>query len=508
MIRSPAPTRALPAALLSPKNEAPRRKRRLATGLVAVSAVLYTAACGSSKESAPQKDSNAAGAASAAVSGTSSAGAVAAPPEAPKPAVVRTFALERFAPEGSRPESVFAIDGALMVAERHRIGRVVGEKIEWVGEIPKEIPGFGRNRVESVQGAWPDGVDVLYRTDNGRAPVPTYVPLTGKGKPFVTGEGGSLGRIVGLATVGESTILLNSLHGLSQGWISVRGPAVAPVRTTPAQAGCEQGSRYWPDPPAVVAYDLEASRAGTLMAVGLFCDTETPAAEIWDKGGKPRIVDLTPWIKEKDAGYSIGILRGQGDELWLVGSTRILRYKDGTIEPLPKIGDAVPRAFVSAAGHLYGSDGRGVHRFDNGKWTLIGRFPWQPAFHRIVVDGEAFWASDWDAVYKLVDGPDVAYRDDCKTPFVYLYDVSSDNGKDFTFPSTRKALSTFPEVGDLELVEVNEWGKRRLGLTVKSRQQAEAVIAHVKENMKDEKPELLCYEPNEPRKIEMKAKGK
>ena len=32
----------------------------------------------------------------------------------------------------------------------------------------------------------------------------------------------------------------------------------------------------------------------------------------------------------------------------------------------------------------------------------------------------------------------------------------------------------------------------------------EAVIAQVKANMKDEDPELLCYEPRAPRRIEMK----
>ncbi|MBK9266482.1 MAG: hypothetical protein IPM54_42680 [Polyangiaceae bacterium] len=74
----------------------------------------------------------------------------------------------------------------------------------------------------------------------------------------------------------------------------------------------------------------------------------------------------------------------------------------------------------------------------------------------------------------------------------------------YTFPTTRKALSTFPEVSDITLVEYWEEG-RKLGIKVKSEAQGEAVIAHVKANMKDEWPELICFEPRSPRVIEMKA---
>jgi hypothetical protein len=86
---------------------------------------------------------------------------------------------------------------------------------------------------------------------------------------------------------------------------------------------------------------------------------------------------------------------------------------------------------------------------------------------------------------------------------VYLYEVSWRNEPNYTFPTTRKALSTFPEVADITLMEYWE-GRRILGVQVKSEQQGEAVIAHVKANMKDEHPELICYAPKKPRIIEMK----
>lgn len=68
----------------------------------------------------------------------------------------------------------------------------------------------------------------------------------------------------------------------------------------------------------------------------------------------------------------------------------------------------------------------------------------------------------------------------------------------FTFPTTRKALSSFSQAKDISLVEFVEAG-RKLGVVVPSREVGEAVVAHVKATMKDEKPELLCYEPRSPK---------
>src|SRR5262249_4294818 len=123
------------------------------------------------------------------------------------------------------------------------------------------------------------------------------------------------------------------------------------------------------------------------------------------------------------------------------------------------------------------------------------------------LSGETFFATSARVVYRLRPAP----KDDappleegCATPFVYLYDVSSKNAKDFTFPSTRKALSTFAGAGEIGLVESTDGG-RRLRSTVTRKAQGEAVIAHLKETMKDEEPQLYCYEPKAARKIELRA---
>lgn len=95
-------------------------------------------------------------------------------------------------------------------------------------------------------------------------------------------------------------------------------------------------------------------------------------------------------------------------------------------------------------------------------------------------------------------------KEGCTTPFVYLYQVSEKNDRKFTFPSTRKALASFAEVEQLTLVEFHEAGGWRLGLKTASKEQAEAVVAHLRSTMKDEKPELRCYEPRNPRVIPVK----
>ncbi len=70
---------------------------------------------------------------------------------------------------------------------------------------------------------------------------------------------------------------------------------------------------------------------------------------------------------------------------------------------------------------------------------------------------------------------------------------------------TSKALSSFVQVEDLTLVEFHQ-SNRRLGVIVKSKAQAEVVVEHIKKTMSKETPRLLCYEPKEPRTIEVNDK--
>ena len=120
---------------------------------------------------------------------------------------------------------------------------------------------------------------------------------------------------------------------------------------------------------------------------------------------------------------------------------------------------------------------------------------------------ETLWAAD-SAVSRLRPTTQgAAAPEACATPLVYLYEVSWKNEKNYSYPSTRKALSTFAEVDAINLVEFEDGNHRRLGITVSSKAQGEAVVAHVKATMKDESPRLLCFKPEKGvRKIDMNAK--
>ena len=349
----------------------------------------------------------------------------------------------------------------------------------------------------------------MYTSNNGRALEPTFFPLTGKGVQYVAGAGGILGSIVGVAQVGETTLLAAD-EGVSGHVIAtVRGPGLPIKPQSPAQAGCKDGEA---DPygsedarRGVPPRAFGATPKGTLVAIGNLCSKRGPAAEVWDKPGKSRIVDLSSMVKEIE--YHATLLPGQGDELFLRASEKdpILHYKDGNFEVLPRLEEPIKDAFVSARKQIHVLAGAVIHRFENGQWVAVGQLPWPTRYSRIVMDeNDTLWTTMF-GVSRLREGRGVAYEEGCKTPFVYLYDVADDNAPDFTFPSTQKALSSFAGLAEIGLVEFYEGG-RRLGLTVTSKEQGEAVIAHVRANMKDEHPKLLCYEPAKPRKIEIKAK--
>jgi hypothetical protein len=467
--------------------------------------------CGTSKDPALDKEPGPGGSAAAVLTQS----AVDAPPrasDAPEaPAPLRTLTFERFAPaDRSSPQKLFPIDGALVVVENERIGRVVGDSVEWTGQIPKEVPGFGRNIVDLVHGKWPDSVDVLYYNENGRAPMSTYMALTGKGKPFMLGAGGGGRLIAGIAVSGESTVVAGWTGQTHAEIVAVRGPSrglLAKVFNLTCKADKDTPLPEGPPRPAVNPYGFGGTPAGTLMSIGPFCDRSV-AAEIWGADGKSRIVDLGAWIHH-DLNYPVKLLPAKGDELWLYANHKdpLLRYRDGAFAPLPPAPAPVEAAFVSPPKQLHAAAGRTIYRLDGEVWSPVAHLAWPVPLHTPMAMDEQgrMWATSGGAVQRLVDGAGVAFRDGCATPFVHLYDVKADTPASFHFPTTRKALSTFAGVAELTLVDFQAQGARRLGVKVPSKAQAEALLAHLATAMKDERPELLCFDPGDARKIDIKS---
>jgi hypothetical protein len=482
----------------------PSHARALSIGLLVASSI----AC-SKTSSAPEKERTVVPA--SAVPSTSAAPSASAASAEREPAKngIPTLVPEPFEALKGMSADLFAIDGALMVAEGLRVGRIVDERVEWIGKIPEENQALSGSRIASVHGYWPDSVDVLYTSNNGRALMPTFFPLTGKGESRNFGPGGLSGWITGIARVGKTTLVAGYTTMTGRHIDTVRGPGL-PIKPISAEkGGCKEGEveKAWGtgEPFAVPFRAIGATGTGTLITFGNLCEREkTPVAEVWDQPGKSRIVDLHELVK--DIGYFPEVLTGKGDELWLA-TDPVLHYRGGTFEALPALEQPFKNVFVSPDGKLHGVSGRTIHRYDDGKWTPVANLTWPMKLNTVAMDDKGtFWVSA-SGVARLREGRGVEFENGCTTPFVYLYDVDWRNDAKYTFPTTRKALSTFAEISDISLVEYYEGG-RRLGITVKSKEQGEAVIAHVKATMKDEHPELLCYAPKSPRGIEMKPAGK
>src|SRR4051794_25353026 len=92
---------------------------------------------------------------------------------------IPTLVEEELAPQGVHPSAVYAVEGALLVVDGLRVGRIVGDGIEW---LPKTIPtppnnGLGPIFVTGMVGRWPDSIGVVYQRVHARMPMPAYFPL-------------------------------------------------------------------------------------------------------------------------------------------------------------------------------------------------------------------------------------------------------------------------------------------------------------------------------------------
>ncbi|NUO49725.1 MAG: hypothetical protein HOV80_12795, partial [Polyangiaceae bacterium] len=456
-------------------------------------------ACYPAKDKATANPETAASQATAPASASASTSAAAAiTPEAPP--------LLDLAEQFPVPESysgVYALDGAIIVSSRNRYGRLGDQGVEWLKTYGGH-PAYGETIVMSVSGVYPDGVDVITSLSNGRAPLPSYSPATGQGSGVTFSPGGGMGWVAGIARVGASTLVAgyDNMEGGHQ-ILHVRGPKLERKHLSLKEGGCSEED--FPKA-ALETHDFGATKAGTVLAFGDLCGKES-AVEVWAAGGssKPKIVKPPGGLES----YGNDLLQGPGDVLWIANSRdkQILEYKDGGFSQLPALpGDKkLVKAFVDRD-TLHATDGNVIYKLDGGAWKTAATLVWSSDFSHLLLRDGTYWGVSASKLVKLVPGKSNAYTEGCKTPFVQLYDVSDKAEPTYKFPTTTKALATFADIEKVGLVEYYE-GRRRLGITVPSKEVGDAVIAHVKATMKDEDPKLLCYEPKKPRAIEVtKAK--
>jgi hypothetical protein len=450
----------------------------------------------------------------AASSASASASASAVVPDAPPEIPTLVFqAVEK----SSFVHKLYPIAGALMVAHERRVGRVAAADgtIEWIGKIPDELAGAGPTELLAVVGVWPGAVDVLYQSLNGRAPLPTYAPLTGTGHGAVSMYSGSSGVIDGLAYLGKTTLLATT--DLIQGgslFRTVRGPKLTRQHTTRKEAGCKEGDVRTddprPPPAAIQPLDVAGTPSGHLWSVGRLCENGRLTFEHWDAEGKPTIVPLPVAPGAPEPGAFASFLVGKGETLFLstmaMGMGKaVYELRDGVWVALPPVPKDTERAFLSQAGELYLTTKSGISRWDEKTkaYPAVARWGSPSVPRQIGKWGDDFWTTDGAKLGKLVRGEYSDPIDRCQTPYVWLYRVSPGNERAYTFPTTRQALAGFPDQAGLRLVEITDTAGRELGVEVRSPEQGKALVAYLATAMKDETPQLSCRPIKKARVIEM-----
>jgi hypothetical protein len=485
-------------------------KRRALLGIAAcMSFVLACSQEEQKREVAPEPLPS--GAAPSATPSASSSTASKAPPKPPEPPTLKRVVLEL--PEVEEAVSLHTIDGAVMVATKRRVGRLVGKKVEWIGKIPPGSKFIGPTRVRRVVGKWPEEVAAIYHNDNGRAPSPTYFPLKGDGGPYEFSSGGGSGWVAGAARRGETTTIAG--YDLYKGHhiVKVRGPMVKPALRPADADGCEAPKFAIAKEgfPAVPSSSYTATRAGTIISLGTYCKTKGAALEVWQDPTKAStIISVAEQLGEYHA-YQTELLRGRGDTLYVVppGKRPILRYHDGKVSALPKLDGVRHGTFVSPHGALFASDGLNVFELVDGGWVKRFELDWSDHYLRFAKLDDHFLAVSAATIYELQETKPIALDPkaasvDCDTPMVHVFDVSDRTQRGHRFPDSARRLSTFADLDRVKLVDFRHEGRRRIGITADDWETAKAVFAHARKTNPMHHPRLVCYAPAEPRVLEVK----
>jgi hypothetical protein len=293
---------------------------------------------------------------------------------------------------------------------------------------------------------------------------------------------------------------------------------------------------YAPPAGGLVAIGLDGDRPGTDEAIEIFGD---------DKSSKA-FVALPPELDEPDlAGPSV-------NELYVAGVTRAPKppkpaasasaaasaapsasaspsasapsaglggrpyfaaLQGTTWVPRPGPGDAPITSLTAAPdGSLWATSGGGVWRRPRaGAWSRVALPEGAQANQVIALSSSDVWAlyrekerlvvfaskpSRWPLVLAPPEGeapkapPATA---SCATPFVLMYVVNSDKvGTGYDFPLTRKALKGHTELAGMALVLTEHY---QVGAIVPSLEMGEKLAAVIRDNVKGQKPQVVCMAP-------------
>ncbi len=402
-------------------------------------------------------------------------------------------------------------------------------------EVPGNTPPLGAYEIRRLEGTWPD---VLYADAHFYSFMgPRQFSYRDVSYERRNGTWGVIGASPGAVTTWKDGRTLTLRMGKLESVPEAPEGGIPPQTKAGDAPGCK-GS-----PAALDAKNLTALSSGEIFLLGRRCDTGTMGVE--RLGAGPSVLEELPDPPKEPLKTLIA-----------AGSTKSV-YVATSGEGKPYVARYDGRAFrsiaVPDAGEVEGlwatPDGAAFlityNRTQKGAPTLLVRIETDGTVTRFIAPrGRRFrglWASDKDTAYTAWDDdygeasvlfstkPDVisgappasfseeapassgsdapppemaslpmpAYTDGCRTPFVFLYDVSPKAPPNFDFPTTRKAISTFANLSEIKLVEFVYEKKKKLGAVVPSAEVGRALMTQVVRNMKDENPELSCYEPKE-----------
>jgi hypothetical protein len=438
---------------------------------------------------------------------------------------------------------VFPFADRMIVTRAGHVYELEGGKLSLAPKAPTtekvdgETPMLGAYEIQRLQGRWPDELW-------GTAEFSSFMGARQHSQREVHYR-----RTGGKWTTEKTPALAVRpwTEGSFLGFVERRLSVVAGEAKPPTQASAPSGSTLCKRGVLVEPHDLAALPTGHVFLLGTHCETGEFVVESWQPGATESVV--TPVTAQRDAlglrstghyvaaadpssvfvalsadGAPFGLFRGDPR-----GFRRVLTKDVGAVRSLVATPDGAAFAVVDAGSrapvrlvgltraNAYTS--YGVDRIV----SLGGVWARDAATAYVAVatsfDGEAVLLATKEE--RLLGAPpadlwkDVAptsasaaeafppFTDGCATPFVHLYDVGATTPKIFDFPKTRKALGSFEERGDLPLLDFTHAGKRRLGVPVPSAEVGRKLIRHVRREMPEDDPRLVCFaKPEDARRVE------
>lgn len=452
-----------------------------------------------------------------------------APPPAPEPP---PWTAVGKAPAGAR---LFPVEGALFVVgekapraataggdgvDTYPISVVQGGKLEsppWLS-----LDGWF-HRITSIQGRWPDAVEMMASGDTGRTGVlEAFHMQDGKGwagakcSPACNAMGFNYS---GAVQVGPSVVGLATpvMFGDAM-FVTVRGPKVARTQT-PAPKECKGDGGLSPKVlvrPAVFG----GTKDGTLISVGAAC-TGATVAEVWKAGSATSTTSPMP----DDLGDDARIVAGAapGEAFLLAGSVH--RY-DGTWKalPAPEKGKAVINGATSPDGALWAvTEGGAVWKWSNDAWSGVA-LPAELKVEDVAAYDGQIWLIGGGVLYRqkrageapVADAikPTVAERpkakravapgsNKCAQNLVVLYGFTKVTPDDYDFPLTRKAVRGHTELKDVRFVVTKDYGKKFFTALVPSFDVGKKVVSVIEKGVQGSKPQVICADPEIVREVKI-----